>query len=129
MYLCITFIHGTLFFFFFLLIFYKHKTTPDPKNRFGAGVPLTPSNDILQGAGTAPFPGINSGGETVMGYGTNSPSKFEDPHPPPEGGAAWNHQSSIQNPQYQQKNTFVKAAPPSVEMVPMIVVTLLLPWL
>jgi hypothetical protein len=104
--------YSFFFLFFFLLIFYKHKTTPDPKNRFGAGVPLTPSNDILQGAGTAPFPGINSGGETVMGYGTNSPSKFEDPHPPPEGGAAWNHQSSIQNPQYQQKNTFVKAAPP-----------------
>jgi len=57
----------------------KWITPPDPKNKFGAGVPLTPSNDIRPGAGTAPFPGINANKGTVMMYGSNSPSKFEDP--------------------------------------------------
>jgi len=86
---------------------------PDPKNNFGSGVPLTPSNDIRPGAGTAPFPGVNANQGTVMMYGSNDPSKYEDPHPPPgNGGPAWSHQSSVQNPQYQQTNTFVKAEQP-----------------
>jgi hypothetical protein len=56
---------------------------------------------------------VNANQGTVMMYGSNDPSKYEDPHPPPgNGGPAWSHQSSVQNPQYQQTNTFVKAEQP-----------------
>jgi hypothetical protein len=92
---------------------------PDPKHRFGAGVPVAPLNDIRPAVGTAPFPGIasNEKGRTAHMYGSNHPSKYEDPHPPPGNhGPAWNHQSSVENPQYQQTNTFVKPIDPSTKV-------------
>ena len=89
---------------------------PDPKHRFGAGVPMAPSTEIHPAVATTPFPGIGANQGTAQVYGSNDATKYEDPHPPPGSPPAWHHQSSVENPQYQQTNTFVKPADPETEI-------------
>ena len=45
---------------------------PDPKGRFGAGVPLTPSNDIRPPTGAAPIHGVNANKGTTQVSWCNS---------------------------------------------------------
>ena len=83
---------------------------------FGAGVPMAPSTEIHPAVATTPFPGIGANQGTAQVYGSNDATKYEDPHPPPGSPPAWHHQSSVENPQYQQTNTFVKPADPETEI-------------
>lgn len=88
--------------------------SPDNKNRFGAGIPLTPVNNVLPGANHVPVPTLPQATEdtkqgTATVFARSSPLTYKDPHPPPVQGPEWSSPTSLHNPMYLQNNPLPRA--------------------